>query len=125
MSKDHALTHDENRFKVCLLCFRKRKEMFIIQMKLTDHVKSLFENYDEADDRIPGALCGSCKRNVSKMMNGQMQKIEFPDLSIFWHKPKATRSRDNMKCDCALCEIARSVPTAFSAKTSAKISLTV
>lgn len=41
MSKDHAKTHDENRRKICLLCFGKMNEMVTISGKVKDYIKKL------------------------------------------------------------------------------------
>lgn len=48
------------------IMFSKEKK-FGIQKKLKDNIKSLFENYDDNDDSIPGALCSSCRRTVQKI----------------------------------------------------------
>lgn len=34
MSKDHALTHDENRLEICVLCLREQKVMYPLKLKL-------------------------------------------------------------------------------------------
>lgn len=42
MSKDHTLAHNDNHFKVCLLCCRRTKKMFFIKKLLTAAVEKVF-----------------------------------------------------------------------------------
>lgn len=70
-----ALTHEQNRKKVCLWCSRKFKQMFIISNTLKTYIAI------------------------------------FTSKSI-----SVTRSKINLKCDCTICEIARSQPINFSKK---------
>ena len=59
-SKDHAYSHDENRYKICLLRFNKTKNMIKIEEALKEKMNDFLNiNYD--DKRFPAALCSSCK----------------------------------------------------------------
>ncbi|CAH0547097.1 unnamed protein product [Brassicogethes aeneus] len=111
MSKDHALTHSENRFKVCLFCFKKKKAMFPIKDKLKLVVLSLFADYDVEEKSLPVALCSSCKIKIYKAKHGSgRMELKLPILSDDEKQKRATRSQDVTKCSCKLCQIARAVP---------------
>lgn len=110
-----ACTHDENRQKVCFLCFKKQNKMFVIKNTLKSHMEKLVDNYVD-DERFPASLCNSCKRNIYRAASGEME-IKSPDLSIFQPLKKSTRLNNNVNCDCKVCEIGRSQPINISNKT--------
>lgn len=114
MSKRQALTHDQNRLKVCLLCLKKKKNMYAIKNQLENDLHEYFPNYVD-NEAIPAALCSSCKRRFYEKKCGGNNNLEFPDLSVF-QLPKNTRSRIDLKCNCKNCEIARSLPINISGK---------
>ena len=49
--KDHALTHDENRYQICLLCSMKTKVMVEIKTALKNKLNN-FINIDYKDARL-------------------------------------------------------------------------
>ena len=106
----NALSHSENRNKVCFLCFKKHnKQMFVIKNQLKVDMQDLVDNYSD-EDNLPAALCCTCKRYVYAAKAGG-NKIKNPDLTQF-SLLKSTRS----KCKCKICEIARSKPESFLGK---------
>jgi len=109
-----ALTHDENRGKVCFLCFRKQKQMFIIKHQLKIDMENHVDNYGD-ERRLPAALCCTCKRKLFRAKT-EKKKLESPDLSIFKPVP-VTRST----CECKICEIARELPANICGKVAKKI----
>lgn len=109
-----ACTHDENRRKVCFLCFKKQNKMLVIENKLKTHMERLVDNYVD-DERFPAALCNSCTRNIYRAESGEMI-IKSPDLSIFQPLKRYTRLNNDVKCDCKVCEIGRSQPIKISSK---------
>ena len=80
MSNNHALTHDENRLKVCMLCFRKGKQIFSLKLKLKSDFEKIYTNYVD-DNNIPGSLCSTCKRDISRAKQ-KKPKRELPDFSM-------------------------------------------
>lgn len=94
MSKAHALSHDENRLKVCLLCFWKKKDMFPLTKTLKSNFENLYENYVD-DSNLPGALCCTCRRNLYRAKENEKRKL--PDFSIF--KRIETRSKSDLNCN--------------------------
>ena len=61
MSKS-ALTHAQNRAKVCLLCFQKGSSMSLITGITLTRVQSyFFENFNPLDQKLPNGICGLCR----------------------------------------------------------------
>lgn len=114
MMSSKALTHDQNRGKVCFLCFRKQKQMYIIENQLKIDMKNHVDNYDD-ERRLPAAVCCTCRRKVFQAKT-EKKKLASPDLSIFKHV-QATRSR----CECKICEIAREIPAKICGKVAKKV----
>lgn len=115
-TKSHEYTHDENRYKICLLCLGKTKKMFKIENSLLTKLNSALNSEISLDRNLPCALCNSCKRQVyfanSKNKNRNVT-INLPDFSKFSNNTRVTRSCDNEKkisnekCLCHLCDLAR------------------
>ena len=102
-------THTDYRGMVCLLCFGKAKDM----RKITDVQretieKSIISGLDSLDERLPTALCSTCRKNVSNISNGAPNHIKHFDYSKLGSKRPETRSSS---CDCLVCLIG---PTKFS-----------
>ena len=62
-----SLTHNENRSKICLMCFTKPKESN--RKKIQDpgpyltRIKSYFmENYDPTNQYMPNSICSRCAK---------------------------------------------------------------
>ncbi len=53
--KDHAGSHDENRAKVCFICFIKKKKVVNITTVLKNHIQKI-TSYNAEDNRLPSAL---------------------------------------------------------------------
>lgn len=106
MSKSHAGTHEENRFKVCLLCFGKTKVMIKIGGNLQNLVEAIFQ-YDKSDGRLPVVLCSGCKRDIYRVKNGTHKDIRLPDISKISVLKRFTRSNASALCNCHVCIVAR------------------
>ena len=62
-------THDENRSKVCLLCFQKGNSMVSLISRPTDlhRVKTFFiEDYNASDLKMPSGLCAACRKKLER-----------------------------------------------------------
>jgi hypothetical protein len=61
-------THNENRSKVCLLCFQKGSTMRSAESpeNLTRIQEYFFENYDPSDLKLPNGICSCCKAKVGR-----------------------------------------------------------
>lgn len=106
IKKDHARTHEENRFVVCLLCCSKNKTMINIKDSLRKKIYELFDDYDHTNECLPKVVCPSCKSNLyrSNLDKTKILQIKFSKYSL----KKQTRSQKFEKtCGCDFCEIAR------------------
>lgn len=118
----HAKTHEENRSKICLLCFNKGK---VMRLLTKDHYETI-ENYiidgfDRSDNRLPNGICGTCRLTVQECSQGNFKRLQH--LNVYDHslvvgsQPPLTRSAaTNMslapsQCPCVVCGIARSKST--------------
>lgn len=96
----HARTHSENLSRVCYFCFNKvinngKK----ITIKNQDEVSKIDPGFVYGSNNRPNVLCSSC---YLKMKNGV-------DIKIFnYAKINIREKRGLVKCDCAICEVARS-----------------
>ena len=116
----YAKSHDENRAKVCLICFQKhppksmRSAESPVQLK---RIKEYFlENYCPSDLKMPSGLCCNCKKilhlkEAKKLGDEKISEVSIPDpvdFSKLHFPPTITRSRggDLVNCDCDICLIA-------------------
>lgn len=118
ITKDHALTHEENRYKVCIICQRKKS---VPQLrKISDVLRKLilkFFEYDIYDDRVPKSICLVCKKNIySAEKKGDYKSLKIPDYSKYVKIVNSTRSKKNVVCKCTLCQISQNcgVPSNFT-----------
>lgn len=107
-----AGTHNENRSKVCLLCFGRSKVMSLVQGKLKSYVEKMYE-YDPCDERLPNAVCTTCKRKLYIVKDDTENTVKlsiFSDLEPL--KNIKTRLSSKALCNCYVCQLVRySVPT--------------
>lgn len=106
-----ALTHEENRKRVCLFCLKKcsikdgvdKNKMRPITAKgKIDELINTIVKYDSTREELPNAICNSC---CVKLYN---KKLNAPDLLQFKPLNTITRSYNSILCQCLVCEIARS-----------------
>ena len=111
-----ALTHEENRLKVCVVCMQKG------DYKITDivlqRIRQIFiENYDASEQCSPGAICGRCRALLIDIDNGKKNTNALPEVYDFSEiQPflrSSTRCTPNPLCHCKICLIAttKSVPS--------------
>ena len=122
-----ALTHDQNRSKVCLICFQKGKKDTIRSTESPQNLKKIqeffMENYDPSDLKLPAGLCACCKTKLDRMeikksgkdKDKPLPEVILPDPVDFTKlvfPPTITRSRggDLSPCSCDICEIATQTP---------------
>lgn len=102
-----AKSHDENRRKLCLLCLGKSKDMRAINSKHSEIINLHIMQYDVEDNRLPNALCSTCRTVVLDYGRGNFtRRLTLADLSIMAGAPPSTRSHS--PCPCALCDLASS-----------------
>lgn len=103
-------SHDENLYKICLLCCRKCNGQ-----KLTDNLKTKLlqvkaPTLSFEDERMPKVICTSCRLMLPNIQAGKRSVTDLPsfDFSKISLKSK-TRGTDpsSVPCTCMICDIAR------------------
>lgn len=124
-SKDHGFSHEENRYKICLICLRKTEKMFEINEHLLKNLKSALNMEFVLEDHLPASLCSSCKRNISFKLskdNTRNVTLKLPDFSKFSDYEKRSSVTEKRMCSCYLCELARQL---YKSKNKRKSNVTV
>lgn len=113
------LTHDENRHKVCIICFEKAS--YPITNTINQRIKDYFiENYDINEDCCPAAICGRCRAILIDISSGKKDPSILPEVYDFSNiLPEyviSTRSVPNPICNCEMCQVARVTLSSNSSK---------
>lgn len=104
------LTHDENRSKVCIVCFEKGS--YDITATVLQRIKDLFiENYELEDECYPTSICGRCRATLSDISSGKKHHSALPEVfdfsKILPEYVRSTRSSPIRLCNCEICQVAR------------------
>ena len=72
-----ALSHTENRAKVCLLCFQKGSDMVPVRRGsvLVRIWKYFIENYDPNEEHLHSAVCARYRQIIFKIEKGGRKQI--------------------------------------------------
>ena len=111
-----ALSHSENRFKVCVVCMEKGA------YKITDIVFLRIRKYFMPDFKLSvqncrAAICGRCRALLIDIDNGKKDPNSLPEVyNLTQIQPflrSSTRCTPNPSCDCQICITAtiKSVPS--------------
>ncbi|KAJ6637216.1 Protein doublesex [Pseudolycoriella hygida] len=107
-----AGSHEENRAKVCLWCFKKanrcgtRKFVKIMPNGNIENLINLHITYTVLNQHLPSAICSTCLRNLYKVKNGTTLNIELPDFSKLI-APVKTREAIKLPCNCTMCRLVK------------------
>ena len=116
------LTHNQNRSKVCLICFIKGNSMSVISGITLKRVQEFFlTSFDPFDQTIPNGICGNFRRILGDIERIKLKNpttpldlrrlqdpIDFSKLDI----PVITRSSGVLSlnelkdCPCLICKVA-------------------
>ena len=81
-----ALTHDQFRSKVCLICFHKYnpKSLRNICGVTLERVKQIYiSNYDPSNQKLPNAICSDCRKPFADLVAGkELLETDVPELMI-------------------------------------------
>lgn len=58
--------HEENLHKLCLLCLKKSKKMFIISDTIKSKLSKCCTNYSNVAQNVPKVLCPSCEKKLHR-----------------------------------------------------------
>lgn len=98
--------HEENRSKVCLLCFRKATTAKPISKMLKSIIiQNFIPYYCETDSVFPKVLCSSCYAMVYRFLKGK-EPLNFVVHDYPKDKSIETRSSSDHS-NCNLCKTAR------------------
>lgn len=65
---DPPVSHNENRFKICFLCWKKSIKIPIIQRRNQTKLPDLSKGFDFSDERLPAVLCLAGNASVSRSL---------------------------------------------------------
>lgn len=97
-------THEENRLKVCLLCFGKVKQAKHINNSLKQTIKDRYlPDYDESNEIYPKVLCGSCYIALYRCNKGE----KLPKIQVHKYPDRRINLRTGSHVDCDICRVAQ------------------
>ena len=104
-------SHDKNRLKCCLVCWRYCNE-FVLNDTLKTGIHSLFAVvFDYSDRRTPLGICSTCRRGIydfNKTGVNSKNLVLVHKTVDFIIIPAATRSEQ--VCTCTICKVAKAGP---------------
>ena len=115
----HKLTHEENRVKVCAVCYCKSgsKATRRVSDREVVAIKELVsEGFNISDDKFPTGLCDTCHFSLADNVVGQshqnkkgpprLLKILDPETYDI-QLQRVTRGNPTSSCLCNICSLAR------------------
>ena len=114
-----ALSHDQNRLKVCAVCYCRsgRKATREVNTEQESLIQELvFDEYNKSDPKYPAGLCLTCLFTLSDHSHGhslqdktkEPRKLLLPDPDTYETELKRfTRTSSDSPCSCRICEIGR------------------
>lgn len=107
--QQRGCSHDENRLKICAVCFGKSK--YNITKVVEERIIMYFhEDFVLSDPRYPAGICAKCRNDLLNISCGKKTVAILPELyDCDQISPVLTSTRANPipLCDCKLCDIAR------------------
>ena len=99
-------SHDENRGKVCLICFPKKpknqQQLRKIWGEVLERVKNYFlPDYDPKNQLYP---TGICRNTLHLISQGKADATLLPKPANFPDLPTPTKTRQG-PCACKMCEL--------------------
>ncbi|PAA78421.1 hypothetical protein BOX15_Mlig010790g22 [Macrostomum lignano] len=108
---NYSKSHEENRLKVCLVCFKRGSGMQRIGKAALPRIQRYFyANYDLKNEFLPAALCARCQGLLLDIERGNRTSEALPAPFDFSKVVPTKETRGHPKCSCCLCEIARESP---------------
>ncbi|KAK6191301.1 hypothetical protein SNE40_003027 [Patella caerulea] len=111
-----ALDHEQNRKKVCLVCFKKGGSIVSICGLTLERIrKHYIDNYDENDTHLPAGICARCRKVLLQVDRGEKPQdvLQEPfDFSKIIIPSMSTRTSPTPleNCSCCMCQVARGNP---------------
>lgn len=87
LSYKKAGTHEQNRYRLCLICLKKAQVLIEVKGVLKTKILNLLSGYNTNDERLPAVVCASCKLKVYRSSNNncdeEKYKLKLPDYCEF------------------------------------------
>ena len=116
----HQLTHEENRAKVCAVCYCKSGSKATRQVSAREVVaikELVYEGYNMCDERFPTGLCDTCHFCLADNIVGHSHQnnrkapprvLKILDTETYdIQLQKVTRGNPTTSCQCNICSVAR------------------
>ena len=104
MENPREESHNKNRMKVCVVCYRKGKRS--LSSKDIEAVREYVINgYDVNNRYFPGALCNGCYLLLNKKRNGLSVTLPVVERSGIM-MTSTLRSSSSQTCPCKICIVA-------------------
>ena len=107
--RQRSCSHEENRLKVCAICFGKSK--YAITKVVEDRIATYFlKEFVTSDPRFPAGICAKCRNDLLSISCGKKTVDILPEQYDYEQiSPTLTSTRANSipLCDCQLCDVAR------------------
>ena len=116
----HQLTHEENRAKVCAVCYSKSGSKATRQVSAREVVaikELVYEGYNMCDERFPTGLCDTCHFCLADNIVGHSHQnnrkapprvLKILDTETYdIQLQKVTRGNPTTSCQCNICSVAR------------------
>ena len=103
MTTDADGGHDANRSRVCFVGTH-RGDLTLTQQDIRRIRKFFLADYSPDDIHLPCGICSSCRSKLSAYERGDFSRSIHPSAEFF--RPKLRPHRGNVKCECAICEVA-------------------
>ena len=110
--------HNENRKKVCLMCFEKGGascreivEGGVVHQSINTY---FIENLDPCNGRFPTGICSRCRKLLTQIKNGEKTSNDLFEPYNFSSIVIIKETRNTPDCQCKICAIARQKGTLSS-----------
>lgn len=95
--------HDENRKKVCAVCFDKNKTVRPISDDQENIIQSTIPGFRLTSKRFPSAICTTCRIYIIKYRESFTNHVKVFD----YQKHRFAYERGGVECSCVICSVAR------------------
>ena len=109
-------SHEENRLKVCCICFRKGDRPLSETHKLFI-VEKIYSQYKELEAFLPLGICNHCRAIITSHNSPNPRPLivsySFENLAKAMME-RAPLTRAHPDCFCEICQVATATPTNIS-----------
>ena len=102
--------HERSRKAICLLCFAPSERVIQKDSNLERLVREfVITGYFVEDQRLPCALCASCRKKLQQFHKGNFDRYlsEFLDYTKMkgFHLHRRQSNEEQESCDCYICDV--------------------